>query len=51
MLIKINGFERVGRGGSWSLDADYSRVASRLFGSPEHRRYNRGFRISRRYKC
>jgi len=48
MLIRISGSERVGRGGCWVSDADYSRVASRYDFSPYYRNYYSGFRISRR---
>jgi len=48
MLVKINGSDRVRRGGSWLYNADGSRVAYRVSGSPDYRYYSFGFRISRR---
>jgi len=48
MLIKIRGFSRVVRGGSWINNADYYRVALRFDYSPGYRYFNLGFRVLRR---
>ena len=41
------GSFRVRRGGSWSYDPLYCRVAFRVYGTPDYRSYSVGFRLAR----
>jgi hypothetical protein len=42
-----SGSRRVYRGGSWSSDPQYARVANRLFNPPDYRYINLGVRLLR----
>ncbi len=42
----VAGVLRVLRGGSWGSDAQYCRVASRNYNSPDYRNYNGGLRLA-----
>jgi formylglycine-generating enzyme required for sulfatase activity len=44
-----SGSDRVLRGGSWHLNAYYTRVAFRFYNYPGYSDFNDGFRISRAF--